>query len=272
MRDQVQRLGRVIFRQHDRAAAGEHHRQPGAGAADMEAGHGEQGDLAGDRLLPVHQILFADSGAARREDRAVGHDRALGVAGRARCIELQGVVILGAGDHRIDRIKAIAPGRVARELPFRFLAAQDQLDMLQVIANLAGQFVETGSDKEQPRLAVVQDIGDLGRRQPPVDRHHHRAELGRADQDFEIEMAVLAHIGDPVALPHTLRRQRLRRPVAAGIERGIGHLVVFEGEDHRVRLLLRLETDHVANGNNIVFGHANILCARFRDRLFPHDT
>ena len=140
--------------------------------------------------------------------------------------------------------------------------------MVQIISDLAGQFVKTGADEENLVLTIIQDIGDLGRGQPPVDRHHDRTELGRADQYFEIEMAVLAHIGDPVALLDTLGRQRLRRPVAAGIQRGIGHLVPFKGEDHRIRLFLRLKTHHVANGNNVFFGHANILCARFRDRLF----
>ena len=64
------------------------------------------------------------------------------------------------------------------------------------VANLRN---ELGAYEQHRRLAVVDDEGDLGSGQPPVHRRHHHIGLHRPKQELEIDVAVLAEIGDALA-------------------------------------------------------------------------
>src|SRR5205085_879986 len=53
------------------------------------------------------------------------------------------------------------------------------------------------ADKQDFGLGVVDDIGDLGRREPPVDRHQHGIGLGRAKPDLKKTVMVFVEKRDP---------------------------------------------------------------------------
>ena len=76
---------------------------------------------------------------------------------------------------------------------------------------------ELRADDHDLGLRVVDDLRDLGRRQPPVDRHVDRAELGQAEGDLEPLEAVLVEERDPVV---TLPRRLLATPAPPGSTAG----------------------------------------------------
>ena len=79
---------------------------------------------------------------------------------------------------------------------------------------------ELGSYEQHRRLAIADDEGDLGAGEPPVDRRHHHFGLHRAHQELEIEVAVLAEIGDALARLDAERDQRVRNAVGVDVELG----------------------------------------------------
>jgi hypothetical protein len=58
---------------------------------------------------------------------------------------------------------------------------------------------ELRSDEQNRRLAIRNDESDFGSGQPPVHRRHHHIGLHRPKQELEIDVAVLAEIGDAFA-------------------------------------------------------------------------
>ena len=60
---------------------------------------------------------------------------------------------------------------------------------------------EVGADDEHLGRRVVDDEGDLGRRQPPVDVDAHGVAEGRAVEHLEVLDAVLVEEGDAVLRP-----------------------------------------------------------------------
>jgi hypothetical protein len=68
---------------------------------------------------------------------------------------------------------------------------------------------ELRANEQHRRLAVLDNEGDLGSRQPPVHRRHHHIGFHRAHQELEIDVAVLAEIGDARARFDGDRDQRI---------------------------------------------------------------
>ena len=85
------------------------------------------------------------------------------------------------------------------------------------VADLGDEF---GPDEQHRRLAIVDDEGDLGAGEAPVHRRHHHIGLHRAHQQLEIEVAVLAEIGDALARLDAERDQRVGDAVGLDVEFG----------------------------------------------------
>ena len=94
-------------------------------------------------------------------------------------------------------------------------------------ANLLDEF---RTDEEYRRIAVLDDKGDLQTRQSPVHRRHHHIGLHRAKQEFEINVAVLAQIGDALARADSKRVKAVGNAVGMNIERGVTDPAAFEFE------------------------------------------
>src|SRR5438067_12751308 len=94
----------------------------------------------------------------------------------------------------------VAPGGEVGPLRRSAFGGDDGAHTWQSIPDLADLGDELGADEQHRRLAVLDDEGDLGSREPPVHRCHHHAGLHRSHQQLEIDVAVLAEIGDAIAL------------------------------------------------------------------------
>ena len=114
----------------------------------------------------------------------------------------------------------IAPGR--KILPFRRAAfgGDDVPHVRQLRLDVADLGDEFRPDEQHRRLAVADDEGDLGPGEPPVHRRHHHVGLHRAHQQLEIDVAVLAEIGDAVARLDAERDQRVGDAVGLDVELG----------------------------------------------------
>ena len=96
-------------------------------------------------------------------------------------------------------------------------------------AQLRLDFVEVGeelvTDEEDRRFGVVDYLGHLRRRQPPVDVDEDCVELGRTEQHLEVFRRVLVDTGNPALRRHTGGPQRLSDGVGAAIEFAPGDLL-----------------------------------------------
>ena len=82
------------------------------------------------------------------------------------------------------------------------------------------EIIRVGADHRRP--AMVDDVLEILRQQPVVDRHQHRADLRHRVVAFQMGMRVRRDIGDPVALAHAHSLQRRGPTVAAVQEFRIG--------------------------------------------------
>ena len=71
-----------------------------------------------------------------------------------------------------------------------------------VAGDLLDSVAELLSDEEDGSTRVLKDVSEFGTSKAPDNRRGHRADLGRAEEYFEIAVAVLAEIGDPLTLFH----------------------------------------------------------------------
>ena len=171
--------------------------------------------------------------------------RALRLAGGAGGIELDRDVPRGDVDPGIVGALRMAPRGIV--LPFRRAAfgGDDGSNAGQLRPDIADLRDEFRSDKQHRRLAVLDDEGDLGAGQPPVHRRHHHIGLHRAEQQFEIDIAVLAEIGDAFARPDAEGFQPVGDPIGVGIELDKTGLPAFELEGRGIAAAFRLGADHV---------------------------
>ncbi len=73
---------------------------------------------------------------------------------------------------------------------------------------------------------VLQNVGDFSGDQAPVDRHHHRADLGDSEVGLHKFDTVLEQGSDPVAGTDTLGEQAVGHAIGAGVELGEGEAAV----------------------------------------------
>ena len=78
--------------------------------------------------------------------------------------------------------------------------------------------VKIGVIHQRFGAGVLQDVGDFSRHQAPVDRHHHRADLGHGEVGFHKFDTVLEQRGDAVARANALVASR---PLATRLARAL---------------------------------------------------
>ena len=81
---------------------------------------------------------------------------------------------------------------------------------------------ELGGVHEHRRAAVCGDEGELGRREPPVERHEHPTERSAGEQRLEQGRIVGAEVRDPVATPHAQVSEGAGETPAPIVELGVG--------------------------------------------------
>ena len=144
--------------------------------ADGRDDHGGVGDQV---AMGEHHALRPAGGAAGVED--AGHVVVAGLAERLRHLGEQALV----GDHA---------GRSRR------LADMDEGGNRREVLELARQAGEGVVQQKRRGAAVLQDEGDLGWRQPRVERHDDGAQCRQGEHRLEIAVAVQRQDGDAVTL------------------------------------------------------------------------
>ena len=179
---------------HDDAASA--HQQ--AKHAEVGPGHMEQGHADEDRVPRLDQRPGGAGAAEAGGVVGLGQLDALGQSGGAGGIELDDVVVrLGCapgirGGMSADPVPETRPGRVARL----------ELDSGGDVRKIRGQGLDhpgiIRANHHQATAGVLQDEGDLGRRQAPVDRGQAGARLQAAEPEHE-EIRVAPREGsDPI--------------------------------------------------------------------------
>ena len=208
-----QRRRRVGRPHHVDARAGADRHQRVARAADVEERHRDlRARFGGEVLLPRH-VLRVPQHAAVREHRA------LRKASRARGIELNETIAGRAGVWARIRIVRGQPRFV---LVFDAVDANHPLDRRQLSAQLLDCAAELRPDEQQARLGVVDDVGDLGRREPEVDDGVRRADLGAGEGQLDARGMVEVEHRDAVAGRKASRAQARGGPSHALRQLGPG--------------------------------------------------
>jgi hypothetical protein len=115
----------------------------------------------------------------------------------------------------------------------------------QLRLNAADLLDEFGADEQHRRLAVFDDEGDLRSGQPPVHRRHHHLGLDRAEQQFEINVAVLAEIGDALTGFDAERDQGAGDAIGLDVELGKAGPASFEFERDGIAAGFRPHPHHL---------------------------
>ena len=180
------------------------------------------------------RLTDRSSNAQRREVCAVTArlpmrgEHALRDTGRAGCVHLDDHVAGAAAAARIARL-------VGREPALVGLAHDDQVRRRrQPLQHVLGDLAVCGAGDQHRRLRVRHHRGQLGRRQPPVQRHEHRAGLARREQQLDHLGRRAVEVGDARAGAHAARAQRLREPVRALVEVSVDELPLAVAERHRL--------------------------------------
>ena len=230
----------------------------------MEDRHRHQRDVVGRPFVPVG-LLGLVAGLHQIEEVGVRQHRALGLACGARGIELDRDVLRADRHLRIVAALRIAPCR--KILPFRRAAfgGDDGADVRQLRLDVADLGDEFRSDEQHRRLAIADDEGDLGPGEAPVHRRHHHIGLHRAHQQLEIDVAVLAEIGDALARLDAERDQRVRNAVGLDVELGKAGLASLEFIGQRIAACLGAVAHHVGEVCRLLrSGHVSPVASCFR--------
>ena len=144
-------------------------------AADMEQRQTHQRTAAF-----THLAVFQRPARTHVEQIPSGQHRALWKAGRARRTELSAHGAIGVAPRIVTAARQVVEGdgRHARRGTMR---------------------LELRPSDDEFRFDVVDDLLDLVRREPPVDRRRHHAGLVEREKQLEIGRAVLVENADPIA-------------------------------------------------------------------------
>ncbi len=74
-------------------------------------------------------------------------------------------------------------------------------DVLQIGANRVDRRKVIGAGAHHLRAAVLNQVTEVVRDQPEIDRHEHRADLRHGVERLELRVRVRRDVGDAIALP-----------------------------------------------------------------------
>ena len=120
-------------------------------------------------------------------------------------------------------------------------------DGREVLLDLLHVRDEVGSDDEHLGPGVVDDLRDLCRRQPPVDRDADRVELGQREQHLEVLRPVLVEERHSVAGADPDARERVGDMVRALVQRPEGDGASLEVDRRRFGLVPGLRANDVSD-------------------------
>ena len=243
MLEEIQHLGGIEFaRDHALGAVIKTHHAP-AGAADVKDGHRHQRDVVRRPFVPVGFLVPA--GFHQIEKIGMRQHRAFRLSRGAGGVELDRYVPLVDVDVRIVAALRVAPGRIV--LPARRAAfgGDEAADTRELRLDGADLLDELRPDEQHRCLAVFDDEGDFRSGQSPVHRRHHHARLHRAHQQLEIDVAVLAEIGDALARTNAERLQAVGDAIGLDIKLGKAGLTAFEFKGDGIAAGLRPRAQHV---------------------------
>jgi hypothetical protein len=223
--EEIQHLGGIELARDDALGAMiEAHHAP-ARAADMEDRHRDQRDVIRRPLVPVG--LRSPPVSTRL--RKLACDSIAPLACRwcpryragSRCP-------CGRSHRGVVAALGIAPGD--KILPFRRAAfgGDNAAQVRQLRFDVANLADELRPHEQHRRLAIADDKSDFGSGQPPVHRRHHHIGLHRPKQELEIDVAVLAEIGDALARLDAEGFERVGDTVGLDIEFGKTGLASLE--------------------------------------------
>ena len=209
--DQPDERRRVELAEDDARGALVHAGHGPAAAADVEQRHRDEVDRVARRSS--HMSI---AGGQQREEVVVREHHALGPSGRAARVELERDVVGPPARHR-DRPASCSRDPRVVVLVAVIVARRSGDDELEhVVAEVAGDGVEhgheVGTDDEHLGLAVVDDVRDLGRGEPPVDVDAHGVAERGAEDHLEVLDAVLVEERDAVLRPDAGGREARRPP------------------------------------------------------------
>ena len=243
--DDAQNRRRIeIAGQHVLDAAKKPDQRPAA-AADMKERHADEVDVA---VVPIAPLV--ERAGQQGEQIVVAQLRALGMAGRAAGIHLDGAILAADRPQRIQRLLAVAPFPIIRPGRVPAVERDDAAHRLELVRHLLDRRVEIGADEQQLGLGVIDDEGDLGWRQAEIDRHQHDARLGRAEPQFEEGGDVLRQEGDPPRGRDVSGDQALRHLAGPPVEHRISDLFAFEMQRHHLGARCGVAACDVGNGRN----------------------
>ena len=249
--------------------------------AQYDGGHAAM-DVGGERRERAHveerqreQVAVAMALLRRREHGEAAPERrlvrvydALGQPRRARGVhDVEIVIAPGAGLGLVCRggfaHRRVIARKSARRRGARRARAQEGADVRRALALAAQQRVrreighggiELRAEDQDGRAAVVQDVGELLWREPPVERHADRAELCDGKEALDEFDAVHQQERHAVALLDTERAQRVRGAVAALVHLGVREAAPGGDVDDRLELRVQMralreqEADVVLHG------------------------
>ena len=174
---------------------------------------------------------------------AVRGEHALRDPGRAGRVHLD--------DHVAGLAAAAGVARLVRREPALVLVAGDDQarPRRQPLQHVLGDGAVVGAGDQQRRLRVGHHRGQLRRRHPPVERHQHRADLARREQQLDHLGRRAVEVGDARPRPHAAGEQRLREPARALVEVSVGELPLPLPERHGLRALRRVAADDVGDAH-----------------------
>jgi len=108
--------------------------------------------------------------------------------------------------------------------------------------------------KQHAGRGIVEDVAHLGRGEPEIDRHEHRAQLGHGQRHFQKVRAVERQQRHAIARAHTARAQRAGQRVGPLLQFAKTELAAGVGVDQRHPLGVALGVHGAPVANALIHG------------------
>ncbi len=210
--------GRLDLRQADVGGADGGHRPDEGPAVGVE--HRERPEVA--VAHPQRQVEQGSDGV--QVGVPVGDHDALGTrCGTACVVDRQQLAFADLGRPGEAFPRALQLRLVIEPaLPRRTVQVHEVLDRGQLGADGVDRLLVLGLDAEHRGTGVVDDVIEVGGRQPVVDRYQNRAELRHGVEGLQLGVSVRGDVGDPVAASHAKGLEAGRPAITAAQELLVG--------------------------------------------------